>query len=374
MKRLLILILSVFLLFACKGQGDRYLVEGKTQKVKDGTKLFLKDIESGKFIDSCFVNNNEFYLNGKISSSALKVALTTERKNLYCSFWLENADMFFDASEKDFFFAVVSGSKTQDEYKNMLYKRDNFSTDSLSLIIQKEAIDLMQSESSWRGVKGKEKIALAKLANLEKEWDLLDCMYEMQYVRDYPNSIISASTLSFYATSWGRKVVKKMYIQLSDDLKKTVYGDKIRHFLALNKEFKIGDSIVDFTMSDRNDNLVRFSSLKAKYVLLQFWSSQCGPCLREIPELAQVYDDYKYKGLEVLAVSIDNNKQKWIEAIDKYNLDWVNVCDYKHAENEAAIIYGVSRVPYNILVDNKGYIIAMDVIASDLRSSLKELI
>lgn len=118
----------------------------------------------------------------------------------------------------------------------------------------------------------------------------------------------------------------------------------------------------------------KLSDLRGKVVLVDFWASWCGPCRRENPHVVSMYAKYHDKGFEVFSVSLDKNKQSWIDAIAKDNLSWPNhVSDLKYWSSEAAKIYGVNSIPSTFLLDKEGRIIAKNLRGEALTNALKQI-
>ncbi len=126
----------------------------------------------------------------------------------------------------------------------------------------------------------------------------------------------------------------------------------------------------DFTLPDTTGKPVSLSSFKGKYVLVDFWASWCGPCRQENPNVVKAYNQFKDKNFTILGVSLDKNKNAWLEAIKNDGLAWNHVSDLKYWDSEAAALYQVQSIPYNVLVDPDGKIIAEDLRGGDLIKTL----
>ncbi|MGZ3901382.1 MAG: TlpA family protein disulfide reductase, partial [Bacteroidia bacterium] len=113
------------------------------------------------------------------------------------------------------------------------------------------------------------------------------------------------------------------------------------------------------------------SSFKGKVVLIDFWASWCGPCRREMPNVVKAYSKYKDKGFEIYGVSLDQDKDRWIEAIKKDGITWPQVSDLKYWECEAAKIYGVQGIPFTVLLDKEGKIIAKGLRGAELETAIE---
>ncbi len=134
-------------------------------------------------------------------------------------------------------------------------------------------------------------------------------------------------------------------------------------------------SAPEISLPDTDGNLMRLSDLRGKYVLIDFWASWCGPCRRENPNVVRLYNTYKDKGFTILSVSLDKDKQKWLEAIEKDGLIWPNhVSDLMEWRSPMVQLYGIQGIPHTVLVNPEGYIIGVGLRGPALERKLKQLI
>ena len=331
MKKILI-VLVPFLIFACKSKpNDQFELNGTTNDLENGTVLYLDDTGNETLIDSTIVENNSFHFQTKLTKTPLRVILRTKDFSHYRFLWLENNLMTFDASDADFRNAKVTGSVEE----------------SLSYKLSKEIDTLPRKE------------------RLKKE---------QQFVKQHPTSIHSAYILSVYSSTWGKEKTKELYDNLSIELKQTDFGKKTANYIKLNKNPKIGESYVDFEMQDANGGLRRLSDFEGKLVLLEFWGSGCLPCRKENPTLVKTYKKYQPKGFEIFAVSQDTKRESWLKAIKDDQLPWIQVSDLKGHNNTASLIYGISYIPDNFLIDQNGIIIERNLRGDKLKEKLNELL
>jgi thiol-disulfide isomerase/thioredoxin len=142
----------------------------------------------------------------------------------------------------------------------------------------------------------------------------------------------------------------------------------------------VGDKAPELSLPSPKGDSVSLQSLRGKLVLIDFWASWCAPCVQEQPMLAAVYKKYKNrnfksgKGFEIYGVSLDNKKERWLAAIKKSKITWTQVSDLKYWNSKAAKIYGIEALPYNLLIDENGIIIAVNLHGDELEKTLSELV
>ncbi len=130
----------------------------------------------------------------------------------------------------------------------------------------------------------------------------------------------------------------------------------------------------EFALADTSGQPLSLSSFKGKYVLIDFWASWCRPCRMENPNVVAAFNQFKGKNFTILGVSLDTAKQSWINAIHMDGLTWNHVSDMKGWESEAAGMYGVQSIPYNLLLDPEGNIIAEDIRGKNLFETLNRVL
>ncbi len=135
----------------------------------------------------------------------------------------------------------------------------------------------------------------------------------------------------------------------------------------------VGQLAPEIALPNPDGQVVKLSSLRGKYVLVDFWAKWCGPCRKENPNVVKAYHAYKGKGFEVFGVSLDRSKEDWVQAIKDDGLVWTHVSDLKYFDSQAAHDYNINAIPFSILVDPSGKIIAKNLRGAQLEKKLDEV-
>lgn len=195
----------------------------------------------------------------------------------------------------------------------------------------------------------------------------------LEFAAKNPDSYFAMHSLAEANYKTKPEVILAVFNKMSEKLRLSYDGQSLYKMLNADKVTAMGAAAPNFTQKDPNGKPVSLSDYKGKYVLVEFWASWCAPCRAESPNLLKQYVAFKDKGFEILGVSVDSDKAKWLDAIKKDGLTWTQVSDLKGWESEARKVYGISGVPANFLISPEGKIIGSHLMGEALNKKLAEL-
>ena len=374
MKRILIMPVLLISVMAT-AQTKPFTMTGKIGTLNKPAMIYLDYMENGQsHADSTYLVDGQFKFAGKLNGNAYaRMALdpTGEGKGkavyagdaIYFYFGAENMQL---SSKDSLASAKITGSKVYDEH--MAYNK----TIGGSIM---EITKAANTEFSAGSPEDQKDPGFMKAVN-DRFKARLEHKNEQQLVfaESHPNSFFSLVALSETQKSKENEArIAAAFKKLDPQLKKLDMGVELAQRIEASTLTAIGASAPVFTQKDVNGKPISLADLKGKTVLVEFWASWCGPCRAENPNLVKLYNQYKDKGFEILAVSLDSDKAAWEKAIKADGLPWLHVSDLKGWNNAVGRLYGVRAVPASVLVDKDGKVIGNELRGESLKAKLAEL-
>ena len=184
------------------------------------------------------------------------------------------------------------------------------------------------------------------------------------------NSPAFASIIGDYAESY--QEAERLYNVLTPEVKASRPGQWLSKRMEFLRSTTGGEVAPEIELPAPDGTMVKLSSLRGKYVLVDFWASWCGPCMAEAPNVKAIYEDYKDKGFEVFGVSLDTKKEAWEKAIKENGLNWIHVSSLKGSD-DVTRAYNVTAIPTTYLLDKEGRIITKNLRGKALRERIEAL-
>lgn len=374
MKKILFT-LSLLPFFAAAQQS--YTLTGRLTELKSPAKAYIAFLKNGnwKETDSTEVKNGTFTFKGSLDEPQNVIVAvrpttgaSTNAKQDYLNFILENSKITL-TGKNTIANAQIEGSQAEAENTEREAKIRPLTNRIIAL---QNKYGKKSKEGVYEFSLEQRKLAGDSISLLVKEIKNINT----NFAETHLNSFAGLLAYNYYVldSKFVASEVEPMFQRFSAQLRNSPLGKRTMEKIEIGKRRQEGAKATDFTQNDQNGKPFKLSSLRGKYVLVDFWASWCVPCRAENPNVVKAYNALKGDKFEIVSVSLDAGKEQWLAAIESDGMPWIHVSDLKYWKNEVALMYGINSVPQNILIDPQGVIIAKNLRGENLTEQLKKYI
>ena len=350
MKKIGVLILLMCVGLSLMAQNKRMTLKGECNPGRNGEKLYL--LAGGNTpSDSAIIKDGKFsFTLDRIQPREVSLYRLNKEGQVecvllyldYCDTYISLTDKTYRTFNTNFIECTVTGNPTDAAMREV---NDVF--------LGKETLAANEKEA----------ILVAKLMTVSERHDMASAYALWKYgayIARYPGLMAKA---------------KETWETMSPEIKQSVVGKELRELMKRYTMLETGAMAPDFTLTTPEEKpLSMYEYVKGKkLVLIDFWASWCGPCRKEGENVKAIYADYKDKGFDVLGVSLDNKLEAWKKAIEDDGIQWGQVSDLKGWATPMTKLYDFNGIPYLVLVDGEGRIVAKNLRGEALRTKVAEI-
>ncbi len=332
------------------GKGDGFTIEGRMSGFPDSAKVTLVNANSSRKIDSTIVYNNRFRLKGSFADDEpgpLTLLITANQQLYYTNFFCGNNRVTITGDISDFpDDLIISGSPYQEQAE----------------ILRNETRDLEEYRDSLFQIYGKLSAGKeeGKIEEIRIQLDRVNREIKARrkkYIATHLDSYHALIMLSLSPDILPKDSLRILFKGVRPELRAGKYGKLIETYL--NSDIvKTGDKYLDFSALERSGEEVWFSDYHdgRRYILLDFTSTYCPPCVLAAGELRMIHKRYN-DHIRIISFTTDVKKELWKTFIKRDSVDWVSLWDGKGRFSPTYIRYGIKGVPTFIFIDPAGKVI-----------------
>lgn len=361
---------------ACNQNPGGYTIEGTlTGELEEGAQVFLKKQGEDRQlvnVDTAIVQSGKFTFIGDVAQPEMHYIFLEDKRAGYSVIVLENAEISLSAHKDSLTQPKIKGGLQNEIFQDYLEK---------SKAISERASSIQKDVQTAR--MGRDTASITSLNDEMKELQDEYKNFELDYIKEHPNGLISALLVERAMASrmFTTEEIQELYDGLSSEIKATGSAkgilerlDAIKEKEESQKNTSVGAKAPNFTAPTPSGEQLALNDALGKVTLVDFWAAWCKPCRAENPNVVKVYNKYHDKGLNIVGVSLDRTKEAWEKAIADDGLTWNHVSNLAYFNDAIAKQYGVDAIPAAFLLDENGVIVAKNLRGAALEEKVAEML
>ncbi len=371
MNKLFLILIAVLTCLSCTSKGE-FTVKGTATKDFEGKTIYLMNQrEDGvENIDSTIIKSGKFTFKG-IQETPTIYVLSFQKSNDNDSENEMSRIIYIEQGKIDVDIKADNDIKVSGNAVNDAFQKKS----EAEMEVYKQLDALQQKYANVNPTD----LSEAELEKINSEFMAIDDSVKdinLKFAIDNINNKLGEGIFLSIANRLSVDEMEQVMNNAGEEFKSKETGKAILEMISGMKKVAEGQKYSDFTMFDPAGKEISLSDYagKGKYVLIDFWASWCGPCIKEMPTLVEAYKLYKNKNFEIVGVSLDAKAEPWKAAIQKYNMTWPQMSDLRQWDTQARVIYNFSSIPHTVLLDPDGIIIAKNLRGTKLLDKLQTLV
>ncbi len=352
----------LFLALLANAQNKNYTINGVIDAIEyNGKYIYLQKMSEDRHslvkLDSASIQNNKFVFRNSLPSNDPQLAFVSfpDLQNApQALVILENGIIDLKMGKP----SLASGTPRNERCSQFVQDQELLKSKLESLFQKQDYIDSPEGATEYES--------------------LMDSIKNkgLEYTRSNINNEVGEFFLLSLIELLDPSDILSLLAETRPQFKDSKMGTEMKAYFEKKTKFGKGSKFMDFSLPTPDGKQISLSDYagKGKIVLVDFWASWCGPCIKEMPNVVAAYNQYKDKGFEIVGVSFDTDASAWKGALSRLNMTWPQMSDLKGWKSDAGQLYEITSIPFTLLLDKDGTIIATNLRGGQLINKLKELL